>query len=101
MMRPSILLVGNDPTFLQTHIDLLRNKGHVVTVTSRDAEDALTSRLYDLVVLFQTVPEETVRRLIDQTKTLDPRPIILVINGSEEPQQLGAEIYDVRLTRPR
>jgi DNA-binding response OmpR family regulator len=100
MMRPSILLVGNDPTFLQTHIDLLRNQGHVVTVTSRDAEDALTSRLYDLVVLFQTVPEETVRRLIDQTKALDPRPIILVINGSEEPQPLGAEIYDVRLTRP-
>ena len=90
MMRPSILLVGNDPTLSQTRIDLLRNKGNVVTVTSRDAEDALTSHLYDLVVLCQTVPEEAVRRLIDQTTALDPRPIILVINGSEEPRQLGA-----------
>jgi DNA-binding response OmpR family regulator len=100
MTRPSVLLVGDDPTLSQTRIDWLRNKGHVVTVTSRDAEDALRSRLYDLVVLCHTISEETVRRLIDQMTALDPRPIILLINGSEEPRQLGAETYDVRLTSP-
>ncbi len=38
-MRPSILLVGNDPLLLQTYIDSLRGKGQVATVKSRDAAD--------------------------------------------------------------
>jgi CheY-like chemotaxis protein len=100
-MRPSILLVGNDPLLLQTRGALLRGEGDVVTVTSRDAEDALTSQLYDLVVLCQTVPEDTVRRLIDQTTALDPCPIILTINRAEEPRQLEAETYYVQLTNPK
>lgn len=99
-MRPSILLVGNDPMLFQARVDLLRGKGHVVTVTSRDAEDALTSQLYDLVVLCQTVPQETVRRLINQTIALDPCPIILAVNESDEPPQLEVETYDVQLTNP-
>jgi CheY-like chemotaxis protein len=100
-MRPSILLVGNDPLLLRTRRALLRGEGDVVTVMSRDAEVALISQLYDLVVLCQTVPEDTVRRLIDQTTALDPCPIILTINGAEEPRQLEAEPYDVQLTNPK
>jgi hypothetical protein len=86
---------------LQTYVNSLRGKGQVATVKSRDAEDAIASRLYDLVVLCQTVPQETVRRLIDKTTTLDLCPIILALNGSEEPPQLGVETYVVQLTNPR
>jgi hypothetical protein len=100
-MRPCIWLVGNDPLLLQTYVNSLQGKGQVVTVKSRDAEDAIASRLYHLVVLCQTVPQETVRRLIDQTTALDPSPIILAVNGAEEPPQLRVETYDVQLTNPR
>jgi hypothetical protein len=91
VMRPSILLVGNDPLLLQTYVNSLRGKGQVASVKSQDAEDAIASRLYDLVVLCKTVPQETVTRLIDRTTALDPCPIILAVNVSEEPPQLGSK----------
>lgn len=91
VMRPSILLVGNDPLLLQTYVNSLRGKGQVASVKSRDAEDAIASRLYDLVVLCKTVPQETARRLIDRTRALNPCPIILAVNVSEEPPQLGSK----------
>jgi CheY-like chemotaxis protein len=97
-MKALILIIGDDPILLRTRAELLRD-WQITTVSSRDAEAALRSRPYDLVILSQTVQETQARTLIAQALELDPNPRILAIRSGED-RQLGFPTYQVDLNNP-
>ena len=80
-MKASILIVGDDPVLLHTRAELLRD-WQTVTASSRDAEEAMLARTYDLLIFSQTVQEKVVRSLIDQARRLRPESRILAIRLS-------------------
>jgi len=97
-MKALILIIGDDPILLRTRAELLRD-WQITTVSSRDAEEALRSRPYDLVILSQTVQETQARTLIAQAQELDPNPRILAIRSGDD-RQLGSPTYQVDLNNP-
>jgi CheY-like chemotaxis protein len=97
-MKALILIIGDDPILLRTRAELLRD-WQITTVSSRDAEEALRSRPYDLVILSQTVQETQARTLIAQALELDPNPRILAIRSGDD-RQLGSPTYQVDLNNP-
>jgi CheY-like chemotaxis protein len=97
-MKALILIIGDDPILLRTRAELLRD-WQITTVSSRDAEEALRSRPYDLVILSQTVQETRARTLIAQALELDPNPRILAIRSGDD-RQLGSPTYQVDLNNP-
>ena len=97
-MKASILIVGDDPVLLHTRAELLRD-WQIVTVNSREAENALLARTYDLLIFSQTVQEKVVRGLIDQARQLHPESRILAIRSGEE-RHLGSPTYQVELNNP-
>ena len=62
-MRAAILLVGEYQPLLDTRAQLL-SSWEVVTAYPRDAPEALRERLYDLMILCQSVPDSTAGTLI-------------------------------------
>ena len=66
-MKASILIVGDDPVLLHTRAELLRD-WQIVTANSREAEEAILARTYDLLIFSQTAQEKVVRGLIDQAR---------------------------------
>ena len=62
-MKASILIVGDDPVLLHTRAELLRD-WHIVSASSREAEEAILARPYDLLIFCQTVQEKVGRSLI-------------------------------------
>ena len=97
-MKALILIVGDDPILMRTRAELLRD-WQITTVSSRNAEEALRSRPYDLVILSQTVQETQARTLIAQALELDPNPRILAIRSGDD-RQLGSPTYQVDLNNP-
>jgi CheY-like chemotaxis protein len=97
-MKALILIIGDDPILLRTRAELLRD-WQITTVSSRDAQEALRSRPYDLVILSQTVQETQARTLIAQALELDPNPRILAIRSGDD-RQLGSPTYQVDLNNP-
>jgi len=97
-MKALILIIGDDPILLRTRAELLRD-WQITTVSSRDAEEALRLRPYDLVILSQTVQETQARSLIAQALELDPNPRILAIRSGDD-RQLGSPTYQVDLNNP-
>ena len=63
-MKASILIVGDDPVLLHTRAELLRD-WQIVTANSREAEEAILARTYDLLIFSKTAQEKVVRGLID------------------------------------
>jgi CheY-like chemotaxis protein len=99
-MRGSLLLVGDDPKLLWSRRLLLESCGQVNTATSSNAEAVIVTQAFNLVLLCQTVPEGVTRKVLEMASALDPRPVIMVINGAEEHRSLGAAICHVQITDP-
>jgi CheY-like chemotaxis protein len=97
-VKASILIVGDDPVLLHTRAELLRD-WQTVTANSRDANEALLARTYDLLIFSQTVHEKVVRGLIDQARQLQPASRILAIRSGEE-RHVGLPTYQVELNNP-
>lgn len=97
-MNARILIVGDDPVLLRTRAELLRD-WQITTVYSRDAEEAIATGGYDLLILSQTVQEAMARSLIAQALQLHPNPGILSIRSAED-RQLGSTTYQVDLNNP-
>jgi hypothetical protein len=99
-MEASILLVGDEYCLKRSRAQLLAGSAKVTIAGSRDAETAIASQPYNLIVLCQTVPEYRVRRVLNLASKIEPRPAIMVINGSERHRKLGAATHDVELANP-
>ena len=97
-MKASILIVGDDPVLLHTRAELLRD-WRIASASSREAEQAIRARPYELLILCQTVQEKVGRSLIDQALHLHPECRILTIRSAEE-RHLGSQTYQVELNNP-
>jgi hypothetical protein len=97
-VKASILIVGDDPVLLHTRAELLRD-WQIVTANSRDAEEAILARTYDLLIFSKTAQEKVVRGLIDQVRELHPGSRMLAIRSGEE-WQAGLPTYQVELNNP-
>ncbi len=97
-MKASILIVGDDPVLLHTRAELLRD-WQIVTANSREAEEAILARTYDLLIFSQTVQQKAVRGLIDQVRRLHPESRILAIRSGGE-RHAGLPTYQVELSNP-
>jgi CheY-like chemotaxis protein len=97
-VKASILIVGDDPVLLHTRAELLRD-WQIVTANSREAEKAILTRTYDLLIFSQTVQEKVVRGLIDRARQTYPESRILAIRSGEE-RHVGLPTYQVELNNP-
>jgi hypothetical protein len=97
-VKASILIVGDDPVLLHTRAELLRD-WRIVSANSREAEDAVLARAYDLLIFCQTVQEKVVRSLIDLALQLHPESKTLTIRSAGE-RPLRSPTYQVELNNP-
>jgi hypothetical protein len=94
----SILIVGDDPVLLHTRAELLRD-WRIEGANSREAQDAILARAYDLLIFCQTVQEKVVRSLIDLALQLHPESKTLTIRLAGE-RPLRSPTYHVELNNP-
>jgi DNA-binding NtrC family response regulator len=97
-VKASILIVGDDPVLLHTRAELLRD-WRIASASSREAEQAILARPYELLILCQTVQEKAGRSLIEEVLHLHPKCRILTIRSAGE-RQLGSQTYQVELNNP-
>ena len=102
-MRAVILLVGEYQPLLHTRAQLLSG-WEVFTVDPRRAPEALRERLYDLLILCQSVPDSTAKTLIALATKLHPDIKVLALSYDGEQRPLGttaltSDIYKPELLR--
>ena len=101
-MKARILLVGDDLTLSSTRAGVLK-EWQTASTTSRNAPEAVvTAQAYDLLILCQTVPEETARRLVALTCELRPQPKVLALYSQQLRGRtgLGTATYEIDLLNP-
>jgi DNA-binding NtrC family response regulator len=94
----TILIVGDDPVLMHTRAELLRD-WHIVAANSREAEDAILARPYDLLIFCQTVQERVGRVLMDEVRRVHPKCRILTIRSAGD-RRMGSQTYQVELNNP-
>jgi hypothetical protein len=94
-----ILIVGDDAILLETRAYLLRDWPVSVT-TSRHAAEAIGSTAHDLIILCQTIPDETAKLLIDQARKMNPNVATLAIKHPGQDRGLDAELFEVQIAKP-
>ncbi len=98
-MKGEILIVGDDPALLQTRADLLK-AWQVSTTTSRRAVEEIRSKVYGLLILCQTIPDETAQALIYRARGFNPTVKTLAIHLSGQERNVEAELYEIQLQNP-
>jgi CheY-like chemotaxis protein len=96
-MKEWILIIEDRPVLLQTRTELLQH-GQIVTVSSRDAGEAIQTRA--LLIFSQTVFEETAKSLINRARALNPQLNVIAISAEEEERRLASATYRVELSNP-
>jgi CheY-like chemotaxis protein len=98
-MKAAILIVGDDAALLETRADLLKT-WQVSITPSRDAVEEIRSKVYDLMIFCQTVPDEITRTLIHQAREMNPTVKTLAIHVTGQERDLDAELYEIQLQDP-
>jgi DNA-binding NtrC family response regulator len=100
-VKERIFLVGDDdPTLLRTRVYMLED-WQTTTANTREAEAAMTTQPFDLLIIGQTVPDETAKSLIALANTLHPPATTLVICGiAGSDRHFGTATYRIDLTNP-
>jgi DNA-binding response OmpR family regulator len=98
-MTAAILIVGDDPALLGTRADLLK-AWQVSTTSSRQAAEEIRSRAYDLIILCQTIPDETAQTLIHLAREMNPAVKAVAIHVSGQERNVDAELYEIQLQNP-
>jgi DNA-binding response OmpR family regulator len=99
-MNGKILWVDDEIELLKPHILFLQQKGYEVDTSNNgyDAVDAVTARLYDLVILDEMMPGITGLETLPRIKEIRPMvPVIMVTKSEEErimDQAVGSNIAD-------
>ena len=89
-MNPQVLVVSRDEMLLQTRQLILGAFFQVYGAGRiREAEDLISRRRFDLIVLCYTLPESECQRVIDMVARQETRPRILVLSraGSQPPEK--------------
>ena len=100
MSKERILWADDEIDLLKPHILFLQNKGYEVeTVTNgRDAIDALTSQIFNLIILDENMPGISGLEALQRIKIMQPNVPVIMITKSEEEnimnQAIGGEIAD-------
>src|SRR5271156_5019557 len=95
----ALLVVGDDPILLETRSYLLRD-WQVSVSTSKMAIDAIRSKSYDLIILCQTIPDETAHALIGHAREMNPRVKSLAIHLPGQTRDVEAELYETQFQNP-
>ena len=98
-MVAAILIVGDDPVLLQTRADLLR-EWQVSTSTSQQAFQAIRASAFDLLIVCQTVSDNTAAQLIDKAREINPDVQALAIAQVHQERNLNVELFEVQLNDP-
>jgi DNA-binding NtrC family response regulator len=99
-VKERIFLVGDDPVLIKTRVCMLED-WQTTTANTREAEAAIKAQAFDLLIIGQTVPDETAKDLIALAYKLYPPGTSLVIcsmGGAD--RHLGTATYTVDLTNP-
>ncbi len=99
-MRAAILLVGEYQPLLDTRAQLL-SSWEVVTAYPRDAPEALRERLFDLLILCQSVPDSTAGTLIALATKLHPDIKVLALSYDGEQRRLGTTTFTSDIYKPK
>ena len=59
-MKERIFLVGDDPVLIKTRVCMLED-WQTTTANTREAEAAIKAQAFDLLIIGQTVPDETAK----------------------------------------
>ena len=100
MSKERILWADDEIDLLKPHIIFLQNKGYEVeTVTNgRDAIDALSSQIFNLIILDENMPGISGLEALQRIKIMQPNVPVIMITKSEEEnimnQAIGGEIAD-------
>ena len=100
MSKERILWADDEIDLLKPHILFLQNKGYEVeTVTNgRDAIDALSSQIFNLIILDENMPGMTGLETLQEIKRMHPEVPVVMITKSEEEhikeQAIGEKIAD-------
>ena len=92
--------VGDDPVLVRTRVYMLRI-GAITTACTREATEAIKAQRYDLLIIGQTVDDETAKNLIALANKLYPPATSLVIcsiGGAD--RHFGTATYRVDLSNP-
>jgi DNA-binding NtrC family response regulator len=90
----------DDPTLLRTRVYMLED-WQTTTANTTEAEAAIQTQPFDLLIIGQTVPDETATSLIALANTLHPPAATLVICGiAGSDRHFGTATYRIELTNP-
>jgi hypothetical protein len=98
-VRAAILLVGEYQPLLHTRAQLL-SSWEAVTVHPRGAPEPLRERLYDLLILCQSVPDSTAEPLIALATKLHPNIKVLALSCDGGPRSLGTTTFTSDIYKP-
>jgi len=96
MNKARILLVGDDPTLLQTRALILKD-WETVAANSKDALSTIHSWPFDIIVVGQTVPVGLATEIIAAAKAADPAAHVIAIRFPEDNSDLGVETHTTDL----
>ncbi len=86
MVRPSILLVDDEPAILDGWVDLLRRTYHVRCATSgAEALVALAAEPVDVLVADEQMPGMNGIELLRQARVASPGTVAIMVTGSASP----------------
>jgi hypothetical protein len=100
-VKERIFLVGDDdPVLVRTRVCMLKD-WQTTTANTREAEAAIKAQAFDLLIIGQTVPDETAKNLIALARQLHPLATALVICGIvDADRHFGTASYRIDLTNP-
>jgi DNA-binding response OmpR family regulator len=96
MNKARILLVGDDPTLLQTRALILKD-WETVSSTSAEALSAVHSGSFDIIVVGQTVPTGLALEIISAAEALTPSAHVIAIRFPDDESDLGVETHTTDL----
>ena len=95
----AILIVGEEPMLMEALADLLLG-WQLSTTDSRAAAESIRSIRPDLLIICQSVPDETADELIELARKLNPSVRALGMCRPDNTRNLNAELYDADLHDP-
>jgi hypothetical protein len=99
-MKERICIVGDDPVLLETRSCLLEG-WEITTSTSREAEEVIKTRAYDLLIFGHTVADDTAKRLIGIANEMYPLSVSLVLRSAfGEDRDFGSATYEIDFGNP-
>jgi DNA-binding NtrC family response regulator len=96
MNKARILIVGDDPTLLQTRALILKD-WETISSTSAEALSAVHSGSFDIIVVGQTVSTGLALEIISAAEASTPAAHVIAIRFPDDDSDLGVETHTTDL----